>query len=84
MCSSWAFGPDAQIWSGVVATLLPPVFIFAWMVANSVAASMLSERWTNLEDGFVGHWLIGASTVATGFQEMASALCATCLGNIGC
>ena len=52
--------------------LLSPVFIVAWMVANSIRVSMLFEGWISLVDGCVGHRLIRASTVATGLQEMAT------------
>ena len=50
-------------------SFLLSVFIVTRMVANFVAASMFSERWTTLEDGCVkisanqgfcyGHWITG-------------------------
>ena len=50
------------MWLGVMTVLLSPLYIVAWMVANSVGAYMLSEMWTSLEDGCVGHRLKRVST----------------------
>ena len=41
------------------------------MAANSIATSLLLERWISLGDGFVGHMLMSDSTVATGLWERA-------------
>ena len=69
----WSFWPAAWMWSGIMGSLLSTVFIIAWMVANSAAASMLSERSLSLEDRCVDHWLIRDSTVATELLEIALA-----------
>ena len=53
--------------------LLLYAFVVAWMVAACTAASILSERWTSLEDRCVGHSLTRASTMATALQETALA-----------
>ena len=47
--------------------------VVAWMMAASTTASILSKRWTSLEDGCVGHRLIRASTATTGLRETALA-----------
>ena len=47
--------------------------VVTWMVAACTAEPILSERWTSLEDGCVGHRLTRASTMATGLWETASA-----------
>ena len=65
--------PDARMWSGVVTALLLHAFVVAWMVAACTAESILSERWTSLENECVGHMLTRASTAATGLRETASA-----------
>ena len=61
------------MWSGVITVVLLSMFTAAWMAANSIATSLLLERWISLGDGFVGHMLMSDSTVATGLREMASA-----------
>ena len=48
--------------------------LLGWLiVVASTAAYILSKRWTSLEDEWVRHWLIRASTMATGLRETASA-----------
>ena len=61
------------MWSGDMAVTSLLDLVIACMVANSIAASIFSDRWISLKEGCVGHRLRRASKAATRFRDIASA-----------